>query len=216
MQSVSSSEARDFYYEATRPELRKYIPNNYQTVLEVGCGQGGFSDNLMPTAEIWGVEPYAQAAEAAEAKLHRVLIGTYEEVAATIPDNKFDLVICNDVIEHMADDSWFLVNIRTKLKQGGILMGSIPNIRYWPILFSLIFDKQWEYQEHGVLDRTHLRFYTIKSFPKMLVRTGYEVITFEGINCGRSSASIWHRLLLSTPWFSDSACMQFAFVARIA
>lgn len=214
MRSISSSDPRDFYYEASRPELHKYIPTNYHTVLEVGCGRGGFSDSLSRSAEIWGVEPFSKAAEFAKLKLHRVLIGKYEDVESAIPDDKFDLVICNDVIEHMSDDFWFLTNIRKKLRAGGTLMGSIPNIRYWPILFSLVFNKEWEYQDDGVLDRTHLRFYTIKSFPKMLTHIGYELVIFEGINRIQRLPSIWHRLLLNTSWFADSACMQFAFVAK--
>lgn len=205
----------DIYYAGLRPELIPFIPDRFRRVLEVGCGRGGFRRNLPPDVEVWGIEPTAEQAEVARQSLTRVLHGNYESVSASLPDRYFDLVICNDVIEHMPDDAAFLTSIRSKLATDGALMGSIPNMRHWPTLSALVSNQEWEYQDSGVLDRTHLRFYTIKSFPRLLERSGFTVQRFEGINRTMSKRQ---RVLLGVfnrNFRKDVVYMQFAFVARI-
>jgi 2-polyprenyl-3-methyl-5-hydroxy-6-metoxy-1,4-benzoquinol methylase len=210
------SDAGSHYYAGTRAELRAFLPEKYNRVLEVGCARGGFRANLLESAEVWGIEPFPEVAEAAKGRLNRVLIGTYEDVQQQLPDGAFDLVICNDVIEHMADDLGFLRSIRSKMQQGGYLMGSVPNMRNLPVLRALLFDKQWEYQNDGVLDRTHLRFYTIKSFPNLLQRAGFDAIKFSGINYYVGRANWFTRCLLKLPWLKDTQWLQFGFLARIS
>jgi 2-polyprenyl-3-methyl-5-hydroxy-6-metoxy-1,4-benzoquinol methylase len=202
------------YYAGTRSELRPFIPKSYQRVLEVGCGEGGFRANLAPEAEVWGVEMVPAVADIARGKLHRVLTGTFEQVAGELPDRYFDLVICNDVIEHMADDAAFLRAVCAKMSPSAHLIGSIPNMRNWPILRDLLFKKDWTYRDSGVLDRTHLRFYTVKTFPALLKACGYEVLRIEGIN---SNVKLRKRIFLqafSLGSMADTRYLQFAFVAR--
>lgn len=204
----------DIYYAGLRPELVPFIPDCHR-VLEVGCGRGGFRKNLPPDVEVWGIEPIKEQAEIARQSLTRVLHGDYKSVAAILPDGYFDLVICNDVIEHMPDDASFLISIRRKLVPNGIMMGSIPNMRHWPTLNALIKDQEWEYQDSGVLDRTHLRFYTIKSFPRLLERCGFSVQRFEGINQTMSKRKWILRGMFDRNFRKDVIFMQFAFVAGI-
>ena len=213
--SNSVPDANSDYYAATRAELRGYLPEYYTRVLEVGCGRGGFRANLAATAEVWGVEPFADAAEIARGRMNRVLIGKYEDVQSQLPDFAFDLIICNDVIEHMADDVGFLNAIRRKMQPGGYLMGSVPNMRNLPILQALVFRKEWEYQDEGVLDRTHLRFYTNKSLGGLLARAGFDVTKFGGINRHVGAANWIARCLLKTPWLEDAQWVQFAFLAKL-
>jgi 2-polyprenyl-3-methyl-5-hydroxy-6-metoxy-1,4-benzoquinol methylase len=124
-------------------------------------------------------------------------------------------VICNDVIEHMPDDEFFLRDIQSKMAPDGRLLGSIPNMRHWPVLKDLVFKKEFDYQDMGVLDRTHLRFYTVKSFPKLLEKTGFTLEVFTGIN--RSIKKSTRALLWFLGWgrFNDVGFIQFAFVARL-
>jgi 2-polyprenyl-3-methyl-5-hydroxy-6-metoxy-1,4-benzoquinol methylase len=156
------------------------------------------------------------AADVARGRLHRVLTGTFEQAAADLPDNYFDLVICNDVIEHMPDDAGFLRAVRGKMSASAHLMGSIPNMRNWPVLRDLVFKKDWTYRDCGVLDRTHLRFYTQTTFPALLATTGYEVLRFEGINCNVKARKRILLRALSLGSLADTSFVQFAFVARPA
>lgn len=165
---------QDVYYTSSRADMVKYIDNNPRRILEIGCGEGNFADNFQD-AEYLGVEPNEEMAARGRRIGRKILLGPYERVAAEIPNEYFDLVACNDVIEHMIDPVAFLYNIRTKLKPKGKLIASIPNIRYAPLLFDLVFKGEFDYSESGLMDYTHLHFFTPKSFAKIAVRCGWSV-----------------------------------------
>ena len=163
------------YYSHTRPEVFRMIDFKPQRVLEIGSATGGFRTHF-GDVEYWGVEPVREAAEASRSRLTRVLVGFYDEVAEQIPDDYFDLVVCNDVIEHMPNANAFLEKISAKLRAGGRLVGSVPNVRYLPVMFGYLFLKDWKYNpKGGVLDDTHLRFFTRKSLIRTLRETGWQV-----------------------------------------
>lgn len=170
------------YYQLYRAEMIPLLPNHYSHVLEVGCGAGNFRQNVSPEAEYWGIEPAADAAKVAAEKLDKVLTGTYQAVADQLPDDYFDVVICNDVIEHMVDHDEFFQAIQKKLKHNGYLVASIPNIRYISFLYDLLVDRDWEYLDAGTLDKTHLRFFTEKSLLRTIRQHGYVIDQFGGIN----------------------------------
>lgn len=174
---------QEIYYKHTRPEVAELLPAIASgNILEVGCGAGTFASHLPDAAEYWGVEPVPSIAKEAEARLTRVFPGIYEDVESQLPDQHFDLVICNDVIEHMTDHDAFLTAIRKKMKPGAHIVGSIPNVRYAPNLFRMLFLKDWEYGESGTLDRTHFRFFTEKSLRNTFIRHGYAIEELKGIN----------------------------------
>jgi len=170
------------YYGFKRPEMVFFLPAEYHRVLEVGCGKGEFGGNLKPGVEVWGIEPDPKAAAAAREKMNRVLVGAYDEVSGEIPENYFDLVIANDVIEHMPDHDEFFVSIQRKMISGGRLVASVPNVRHWSILRELVWFKDWRYTDAGILDRTHLRTFTGKSLKRALREHDFAIEKFKGIN----------------------------------
>ena len=170
------------YYMHERREMAGFLPEAYNSVLEVGCGEGTFTSNLKPGCEIWGVEPYRIAAETASNKMHRVLVGKYDEIVDGLPDNYFDLVICNDVIEHVEDHDAFLDSIRTKMKREAYLVGSVPNVRCYSNLKHLLLRRDWKYADAGILDRSHLRFFTEISLKRTLAQHGFSIEEYHGIN----------------------------------
>lgn len=172
----------DCYYQSDRSEMSIVLPLKYSRVLEIGCGHGNFRSNLKEENEYWGVEPIHAAAIQAESKLDRLLEGFYDEVADLLPDNYFDLIVCNDVIEHMADPWSFLKNIKSKMTVDSCLVCSIPNVRYLLNLYEVCVKKDWLYKEYGILDRTHLRFFTRKSFNRVFKECGYVVDSCKGLN----------------------------------
>ena len=212
------------YLLSERGEVAALLPENYQSVLEIGCSKGGFRKNLRPEAEIWGVEPNpSSAAEAAE-RGYRILVGTYDLVADEVPAGYFDVVVCNDVIEHMVDPDSFLREVRVKLKPGGLIVGSVPNVRYFGNLFRLLVLGDWEYVDQGILDRTHLRFFTKRSLQRTFTKAGYLVEHMSGINSDfqrqTTAFQLLKRVLLATAILAslgalrDSRFMQFGFRIR--
>jgi 2-polyprenyl-3-methyl-5-hydroxy-6-metoxy-1,4-benzoquinol methylase len=176
------------YYRGVRHELTRLLPKEYSKVLEIGCGEGGFRKQLHQTHEYWGVEPVESVAANASRRLDKVLLGTYQEVCHEIPNDYFDLVICNDVVEHMNDHDRFFQSIKKKLRRDGYLVASIPNVRHLGNLFEILVKKDWRYENAGILDRTHLRFFTERSLKRTIRDNGFILEEFVGIN-----ASYWSR-----------------------
>lgn len=200
------------YYTNRRTEMVQFLPRSYHSVLEIGCGEGGFADNLDPGCEHWGVEPNEAAVVVASRRIQRVLAGGYAEVESQLPDGYFDLVICNDVIEHMPDHDAFLTRIRKKMKDGGSLVASIPNIRYYYCLRELLLRKDWVYRDHGVMDRTHLRFFTENSIRRSMTDNGFVIEAMHGINRLRGVKKVFRALffvVLTFGYYRDILYPQF-------
>lgn len=178
MEQVSSIDVN--YFVANRSGMARFLPDKYEHVLEVGCASGGFAGSLTKARDSWGIEPHPPSAERARLLYKHVLTGTFEQVEDQLPDHHFDLLVCNDVIEHMPDHDAFIRNVRKKLKPGAYLVGSLPNVRHITALMKLLLLKDWAYTESGILDRTHLRFFTEKSIHRFFSEHGLEVEVFEG------------------------------------
>ena len=170
------------YYSEPRSEMLGFVPTNCRTALEIGCGEGAFLASIPDLKERWGIEPNEVSAGIAGGKLTKVLNGSFESVCGDLPQQHFDLVICNDVIEHMRDHDAFFDQIKPHLHRNGHIVGSIPNVRYYATMFEMLIEKYWQYRDDGVLDRTHLRFFTEKSLRRCFDRHGFRIIEFRGIN----------------------------------
>ena len=164
----------DTYYSGKRQDMLKFIDIKANRILEIGCGEGNFATNFTDV-EYWGVEPVTRHAKAAEQKGLKILNGLYEDVEDKIPDSYFDLIVCNDVIEHMIDPRLFLKNIRNKLAPSGKMIVSIPNLRNAYTLYNLLIKGDFKYEKAGVLDYTHLHLFTKKSFINMAYECNWKI-----------------------------------------
>lgn len=145
-----------------------------------------------------------------------MLNGTYDDVSGDLPDNYFDLIVCNDVIEHMIDHDDFFEKIKQKMAPNATILMSIPNVRYIRNLLRLLLFKDWQYEDAGVLDRTHLRFFTEKSLRNTLCSHHYEILKFQRINKVKNRYyTIIPEILLRLLGQSDTLYLQFACVVRL-
>ena len=208
------------YYEHTRPEMLPFIPKDAKRILEIGCGQATFSVQLLEdriNVEVWGVEPDKSAAKVASTRLFKVLTGVLDDTINDLPNNYFDVIIMNDVLEHLYYPWEDLKKLKNKLVKNGITVSSIPNIRYSKNIFKLIFKKDWKYTESGILDNTHFRFFTKKSIKRLHKDCGLSIQKIKGINITKSFlyfpyALIVNILMLFTQ--TDMFFMQYATVAK--
>lgn len=202
------------YFRHTRKEMLRYVPPDSKRILEIGCAHGNFSAILKERnqAESWGIEIDPQVASEATKKLDRVLIGSIESNFAELPKQYFDCIVCNDVLEHMTNPDAILRMLHHVMSPESVLVGSIPNVRYFPVLFDLVWNADWRYADYGVLDRTHQRFFTGKSLARTLRDCGYQPQQIIGIN---PTPSIKAKLasILSLGKLHDCRYLQFAFVA---
>jgi 2-polyprenyl-3-methyl-5-hydroxy-6-metoxy-1,4-benzoquinol methylase len=209
----------DSYYQGTRDEMLRFMPDDAATVLEIGCGEGNFGCRLKERGarEVWGVELVESVGQRAQRVLDRVLIGDIADLTDQLPADYFDLVVCNDVLEHMVDPFTVLARLKGKISRRGVVVSSIPNIRYYPTFHEVLVHGQWEYVESGVLDRTHLRFFTKKSIRNMYERLGYEILLHEGINPMPERPAMYRLAnTILRGKLSDMQWVQFVTVARPA
>lgn len=178
----------DGYFNNPRPEMLAFLPVNAKKVLDIGCGNGTFAKAIKErnNAEVWGIELMEAEAETAKSILHRIFIGPCEDYIIDLPNGYFDAIYFNDVLEHLVDPYVVLKNIKKKLAPKGVIISSIPNIRYHSALYSLVIKKDFKYEEYGIMDKTHMRFFTNKSIRKMYTDLGYNIKQHIGIKPTKS------------------------------
>ena len=168
------SEKPDSYYRGERPEVMEMVPQGAMRILEVGCGAGVTSRMLKEEnsgREMVGVESDAAAAKEASKYLDRVFHGNVEKMRLPYPDGYFDCIIYADVLEHLREPGKLLEKHKRLLSNDGIMVMSIPNTKHFSVVNQLM-EGRWEYVESGLLDSTHIRFFTLTEIKEMLKGCG--------------------------------------------
>ena len=157
----------DTYFSNPRDEIAPLLPKDPGRVLEVGCGTGStlrWLKNRGRCVRTVGLELFEGAAQEARQHADEVVVGDAEKLIGTaFAGQTFDLILCLDVLEHMVDPWAFVAKAEKLLSPGGLLIASIPNIRHLSVLLPLAFAGRWRYGPRGLLDQTHLRFFTRES-----------------------------------------------------
>lgn len=205
------------YYGAQRREMLPFIPSDAKRFVELGCGAGSFGSLLRETiqgAYVTGIEIHSESAKEARKRLDNVIEKPVHVALDLISVGTVDCVVCNDVLEHLVDPWSVLRQIRKILRPGGSVVSSIPNVRQFPVFKDYLLGGDWRYAKSGVLDRTHLRFFTKKSIERMFVETGYCLPDIEGIfeEPLPWKAALLNRVLRGT--LNDMKYERFACVAR--
>ncbi len=167
------------YYANVRRELVEEVPPGTHSVLEIGCGEGATGAALKAEGRairVVGVELMEEAAAKARRVLDQVLVGNIEHMELPFEREQFDVFILADVLEHFVDPWTQLRRLMVYLKPGGLVIVSLPNVRNWRVVIPLIFQGKWEYQDSGVMDRTHLRFFTRTGMIQLFKSSGLEVL----------------------------------------
>ena len=175
--TISEQEFNYFHGFFPRTDLIELIPKGARRILDVGCGVGKTGQILKERGfeEVFAVEVNPEAAHQAKAYYQEVILGDIEKDILHFNRGFFDCILYGDVLEHLVDPWKVLKSHREILRDDGIIICSIPNIRYYKILKPLILNGRWEYVDLGILDRTHLRFFTLKTIEGMFRETGYEI-----------------------------------------
>jgi 2-polyprenyl-3-methyl-5-hydroxy-6-metoxy-1,4-benzoquinol methylase len=154
-------------------------------VLDVGCAVGYIGEFLRrgsPGRWLAGIEIDPGAAEKARPHYDQVIVGSIDDPAIWSQlRRRVDAMIFGDVLEHTADPVAVLGMARPKLADDGMIAVSIPNIGHFKVRLRLLMGK-FEYEDWGIMDRTHLRFFTLKTAQEMLRQAGFTVIHREGVH----------------------------------
>ena len=169
------------YYSNANPDLLAKVPVTAKRVLEIGCGTGGFARayrDINPTCDYWGVELFSEAASDARTVVDHVVVGSIEDAAVLEALDQarggvlFDVLIFGDVLEHLLDPWTILQTLRSRMEPGAVVCVCIPNVGHWTLVKEQLLGR-WTYADAGLLDRTHLRFFSRDTAVEMLSRAGW-------------------------------------------
>ncbi len=197
MQNTAFQDKDSEYYTHDKAWMLPLIKEGPNRVLDLGCASGRVGQRLLETGrakELIGAEIFGPAAAEAAKIYQKVYVVDVEESELPYVDH-FDYVICGDILEHLKDPYKVVRRISTMLKPGGSLLVCVPNVRNFRVLKKLIFQGQWEYVSSGILDRTHLRFFTRSSCRRMLEGAGLRVYHEEMIVYGPKKKLVNHATL---------------------
>jgi 2-polyprenyl-3-methyl-5-hydroxy-6-metoxy-1,4-benzoquinol methylase len=155
--------------------ITSLLNNKQGRILEVGCSSGYFGASLRACGHVvWGIEPFQNAAQAARDVLDHVYVGDIQSFFNDFPNERFDVVVFGDVLEHIDNPVSILQKCREFLNPNGRVVASIPNVSHLAIR-TMLLEGRWDYSDLGILDRTHLRFFTRDSAIGMFSDAGYQV-----------------------------------------
>jgi len=168
------------YYAAERPELLAFLrPHGpFGTALDIGCAAGMLGAGLLREGIVGscdGVELNYAAARLAETRLRQVWMGSLESAAEEVPWEHYDLVILADVLEHLADPWATLRLLQARTAPGCKLLLSVPNVRHYKVSLPLLFRGEFRYEDSGIMDRTHLHFFTRGSLEETVRDCGWTI-----------------------------------------
>jgi len=161
--------------------LVRFFPKEPGRVLDVGCGLGDGADKyrLLGATEVIGVELVPEKAKIAAHKLDKVYCDNIELMELPFEPGSFDTIVCSDVIEHLFNPWGAMRRLAALLAKDGTLLASVPNVANYTVLLNIL-GGSFPYAEWGLLDRKHLRFFTIDDVAQLFVDAGLhpEVLTY--------------------------------------
>ncbi|MGK5095393.1 methyltransferase domain-containing protein [Deltaproteobacteria bacterium TL4] len=208
-------------YIGKRDDIIALIPPQALTFLDVGCSTGVLGKQIkakFPLAQVYGVELDDAMSKVASQVLDQVYQGSAERIdlSQSLKQESVDCIIFADVLEHLQDPWSVLSKYSAFLKPEGVIISSLPNVRHYSTLVSLIFKAEWPYRERGIHDRTHLRFFTKKNMRFLFENAGLSIETMVPNYRLLERPSKFNKLsfLLALPVLKDFITFQYLLVAK--
>ncbi|HEX8858506.1 MAG TPA: class I SAM-dependent methyltransferase [Actinomycetes bacterium] len=165
----------DAYYDGFNERLFDAVPPRVSRILEVGCARGRLGQELKrqdPSRYVAGVELDGDAAQVAKERLDDVFVLDVQADIPPIEPGSMDCILFGDVLEHLLNPEDVLRRYRGLLAPDGIVLSSVPNVQHFSVVKNLLRG-DFMYQPFGLLDSTHLRFFTAMSFAKLMLDAGF-------------------------------------------
>jgi 2-polyprenyl-3-methyl-5-hydroxy-6-metoxy-1,4-benzoquinol methylase len=171
------------YFSLERQLFKNAVTESNLKILDIGCGTGilGSYFKKIQNCTVYGVEINENAYKEALLNLDNVIKGNIELIDLPFEKSNFDIIIMGDVLEHLINTISSIKKLQYFLKDDGRILISVPNIRHWKIMLKLLFQDSWKYESSGILDYTHMRFFTKKSLLELFKENDIKVIFSERI-----------------------------------
>jgi 2-polyprenyl-3-methyl-5-hydroxy-6-metoxy-1,4-benzoquinol methylase len=176
--SANYSSKSDGYFSGARHLFVDELPGNPSArLLEIGCSAGNTAAYAMVQGKCgWccGVELCPGPAAEAAKKMNQVIVGDVEKLELDFPPKSFDVLFLSEVLEHLVDPSAVLLKLRELLKPGALVMAGSPNVCHHSV-FRMLLKGRWDYQTQGIMDATHLRWFSPSTYRELFERCGFIV-----------------------------------------
>ena len=163
------------YFVNARHDVLKMIPSPVERILEIGCGAGC----TLSSARKTGLAKHVHGIDIVDFGQGKILdvfqCRDIEKDGLGVDNEQFNVIILADILEHLREPSIILEECIKLIAPGGFLIVSLPNIRYFPILWYILILGDFHYSESGVLDNTHIHFYCKKNMIELLDKSGFKV-----------------------------------------
>ncbi len=178
--SAAYHEKAGYYFQFTRTDLTDLLPKKtFDSILEVGAGGGNtllYLKNAGIAKKVTGIELFElPGTEQHNKDIDKFIIGNIEQINADSFTQEFDVIICGDVLEHLADPWSARDKLINWLKPGGYFLASIPNVREFKTVLKILLRGTFTYEEGGVMDKTHLRFFGKKNIIELMSANGLKI-----------------------------------------
>lgn len=186
------------YHSYIRSELVDMLPSVRGRFLEIGCGTGETLELLKKKGAEYtaGVDINAESIKMATDKgLDSAVVADIEKDDLPYLEKEFDCIILADVLEHLYDPWNTLKKMTNYLADDGYLLVSLPNIKYYKIIRRLIFHDEWSYSDAGILDTTHIRFFTLGEIHRLLAFAGLKSVVIRRNFSSSNKMKIINKLL---------------------
>lgn len=174
----------DTYYGHVRRELFPFVPMKTRRLLDIGCGMGAVGSTLKRERGlefVAGIEIVEEAYRRARQVLDAAYLANIEEVELPFEPASFDCIICADVLEHLVEPEQALRKLGALLRDEGVIVISLPNARYHDVL-SMLSQGYWSYVPEGIMDSTHLRWFTRRNIPAFVEAAGLELLHYQPLS----------------------------------
>lgn len=166
------------YFEGVRRTFLEQLPHNPTArLIELGCGAGNTATAARAQGKCgWtcGIELCAEPAAQARSRLDQVILGDIEQLAIDLPPSSFDVLLMSEVLEHLRDPARVLAKLRPLLRSGAIVLAGSPNVCHYSVLLMLLRGR-WDYEREGIMDETHLRWFSPATYRQLFENAGYVV-----------------------------------------
>ena len=187
------------YFSGARWAFVDILPENPSgRLLEVGCGEGdtaAYARTMKKCGWCGGVELCAEPAKRAAQQMDEVIVGDIESVDLPFPKASIDVVLLSEVVEHLVNPWATLRKLHDCLKKDGIIVAGSPNVSHHSVLRMLVKGR-WDYASVGIMDATHLRWFTPATYRNLFEDCGYSVEVVRPAQALRWKARILNRLFL--------------------
>jgi|ERR1019366_7321682 2-polyprenyl-3-methyl-5-hydroxy-6-metoxy-1,4-benzoquinol methylase len=212
------TEKADAYFDFARTDIAPLLPDRMDRVLEIGCGAGATLKWLRSQHSVRhavGIEVVPEMAKRAASVFDVVLSDNVETME--LPSGSFDVILALDVLEHLVDPWSVVRRLHRLLNPDGVIIASIPNIGHYSVSVPLVLRGRWNYTPEGLLDQTHLRFFTGKTAVELLTCSGLIHDMTAIVRRGpkfRSAKARWYSLKILT-WLLPGHLLNWQFLIRV-